>query len=346
MWNFSSAGGEATGLLHICPVGRRERVRDRGGGLWNSESLSQPLEKETLPFKVRKMHSDTATDSAPVYVGVDIGGTSTRIGLFQTLESPEFLRVAQFLTLQSYEQQIQSIIDALQSCGVGNFAGIGVSIAGKIAKEGRSVIVAPNLPEYLHKPFAHDLSTPFGCPVRLAHDTVCGLLGEKKFGNVRDEDRCAYLTVSTGTGAALQLRKAKTVLTISIEVGHQILDGNTRVCLCGQVGCLETFTGGRQLELRLGHSVAQVTDKAFWETFSDKLALGLVNLAQLTKVEAVAVSGAIALNNPFLVPLLQQKVNALIRGTALELRLAQLAANAPIVGAALLLETPEETIVH
>src|SRR5439155_433006 len=207
---------------------------------------------------VRKMHSDTATDSTPVYVGVDIGGTSTRLGLFQTLESPEFLLIARFLTLQSYEQQIQSIIDALQSCGVSNFASIGVSI----------------------------------------------------------------------------------------DVGHQILDGNTRVCLCGQVGCLETFTGGRQLELRLGHSVAQVTDTAFWETFSDKLALGLVNLAQLTKVEAVAVSGAIALNNPFLLPLLEEKVNAIIRGAILELKLAALGENAPIVGAALLLEVPEETIVH
>jgi hypothetical protein len=51
-------------------------------------------------------------------------------------------------------------------------------------------------------------------------------------------------------GAAFQLRKAQTVLTVSIEIGHQILDGNTLICLCGQVGCLETFTGGKQHELR------------------------------------------------------------------------------------------------
>ena len=215
-----------------------------------------------------------------------------------------------------------------------------------MAKDGRSVLVAPNLPEYVGKPFAEDLSDRFGCPVRLAHDTVCGLLGEKKFGSIRDIDRSAYLTISTGTGAAFQLRKAQTMLTVSIEIGHQLLDGNPLRCLCGQVGCLETFTGGRQLELRLGHSVAEVTDNDFWQTFSDKLALGLVNLAQLTRVEAIAVSGAIALNNPFLLPLLQQKVNAIIRGAMLELKLAALGENAPIVGAALLLEVPEETIVH
>ena len=290
--------------------------------------------------------SSIIPDDTSMYIGVDVGGTSTRVGLFSTLAAPAFTLLARSPTQLDYEQQIQNIIAALESSGVSTYAGIGVSIGGRMAKDGRSVLVAPNLPEYVGKPFAQDLSGRFGCAVRLAHDTVCGLLGEKKFGHIRDIDRCAYLTISTGTGAAFQLRKAQTTLTVSIEIGHQVLDGNPLQCLCGQVGCLETFTGGKQLKLRLGHSIRQMTDHAFWETFSDKLALGLINLAQLTRVEAVAVSGAIALNNPFLLPLLQQKVNAIIRGTMLELKLATLGENAPIVGAALLLEVPEETIIH
>ncbi len=290
--------------------------------------------------------SSIIPDDTSGYIGVDVGGTSTRIGLFPTLATPTFKLLARFLTQQDYERQLQNIIVALKNNGVSTCVGIGVSIGGRMAKEGRSVLVAPNLPEYVGKPFAQDLSDRFGCSVRLAHDTVCGLLGEKKFGSIRDSDRCAYLTISTGTGAAFQLSKAQTRLTVSIEIGHQLLDGNPLQCLCGQVGCLETFTGGRQLELRHGHSVAQVTDSDFWKTFSDKLALGLLNLAQLTRVEAIAVSGAIALNNSFLLPLLQQKVNAIIRGAILELKLAALGENAPIVGAALLLEVPEETIVH
>lgn len=281
-----------------------------------------------------------------MHIGMDIGGTSTRIGIFPSLGAPDFALLAKFPTQQSYEEQLQAITTTIVHSGLAEFAGIGISVAGKIAKDGCSVIVAPNLPEYIGKPFTQDIAAAFGCPVRLAHDTVCGLLGEKKFGHISTIDRCAYLTISTGTGAAFQLRKASTVLTVSIEIGHQILDGNQRVCLCGQVGCLETFTGGRQLELRHGHPVAQITDTAFWETFCDKLALGLVNLAQLTKVEAVAVSGAIALNNSFLLPLLQQKVNIMIQGTTLELRFAVLGENAPLVGAALLLEVPENTILY
>lgn len=284
--------------------------------------------------------------SSNTYIAVDIGGTNTRLGLFESLDSTDFVVLAKFPTVQNYEEQIRQIVAAIQNSGREDLAGIGVSAAARIARDGHTIIFAPNLPGYIGKPFAQDLFERFACPVRLAHDTVCGLLAEKKFGALRNIDRCAYLTVSTGTGAAIQLGKASISLTSSIEIGHQVLDGNTLICLCGQVGCLETFTGGRQVELRYGRPIAHITDMAFWETFSDKLALGLVNLAQLTRIDAVAISGAIALNNAFLVPMLQEKVNAILKWGMLELRLATLGENAPIVGAAVLLEVPEDTILH
>ncbi len=280
------------------------------------------------------------------YIGIDIGGTNTRLGLWQTLDVADFTMLSKFPTNQGYDQQLQGMITAIESCNLANLAGIGVSIAGRIARDGRSVIVAPNLPGYIAKPFAQDLSERFGCPVRLAHDAVCGLLAEKKFGFIQRNDRCAYLTVSTGTGAAIQLSKAACTLTSSIEIGHQILDGNSRVCLCGQVGCLETYTGGKQIALRYGRSTAEINDASFWQSFCAKLALGLVNLVKLTRVDAVAVSGAIILNNHPLLTLLQQQVNAMMVDSTLEIGLAASGENAPIIGAALLLEVPESMILH
>lgn len=292
------------------------------------------------------LHAQMMQTRPNTYVGVDIGGTNTRIGLFEALNAPDFVDVAKFPTYQGYEEQLHHIVAGIRASNRDNLAGIGVSVAARIAKDGRSVIVAPNLLDYVDKPFAEDLFDRFKCPIRLAHDTVCGLLAEKNYGALRDIDRCAYLTVSTGTGAAIRLGKALTSITSSIEIGHQVLDGNSVKCLCGQIGCLETFTGGRQIELRYGRSIAQVTDKAFWETFSDKLAIGLVNLAQLTRIDVVAVSGAIALNNQFLLPMLQEKVNTMLKGSMLELKEAVLGENAPIVGAAVLLGISEDEILH
>lgn len=279
-----------------------------------------------------------------LYVAIDIGGTNTRIALFETLDTPQCRIIARFLTMSDYTQQMQHIFEALQ--GVQPLAGVGVSIGARIAKDGRSVVFGPNMQDYIGKPFAQDLEDHFACSIRLGHDTVCGLLGEKKFGSIQYDERCAYLTVSTGTGAAIHLQKASMQLTVSIEIGHQILNGNTLPCLCGQIGCLETFTGGKQLELRLGKPLAEITDSTFWKTYSEKLALGLINLTQLTKVETVAVGGGIILSRPSLLERVQELVAAQLTSTTLTLRLAMLGENAPLVGAALLLETPEETILH
>jgi predicted NBD/HSP70 family sugar kinase len=131
-----------------------------------------------------------------------------------------------------------------------------------------------------------------------------------------------------------------------MEFGHQLLAGNSRQCLCGQAGCLETVTGGKQIALQFGREAAEIDDRAFWDEFTEALALGMVNLARLTRVEAIAVSGGIALHAPFLREHLAARVAALCTRDAPQLFWSQLGENAPLLGAALLLEAPETTLLH
>lgn len=285
------------------------------------------------------------TTSQP-FLAIDLGGSNTRLGLFPSLDAPNFTPLGSFPTQVSYEGQLARIGAILRECTIAQFAGAGVSVAARVARDGRSIVFGPNLPKYLDRPFAADLEARLGCGVRLGHDTVCGLLGEKRFGSLRAIERGAYLTVSTGTGAAIQLGKGQIALTSSIEIGHQVLDGNERRCLCGQVGCLETYTGGRQLELRYSRPVAEFAELSFWQVFASKLALGLLNLAQLTRIDAVAVGGAIALQNEFLLPMLQSKLDELLKGARLTLLRAEHGEHAPLIGAAALLAVPEEMILH
>lgn len=280
------------------------------------------------------------------YLALDLGGSNTRLGLFASLDTPEFIALGSFSTCSSYSEQIEQIAAVLRERGIGRLSGVGVSIGARVARNGRSIVFGPNFLDYLNKPLAEDLETRLGCPARLGHDTVCGLLGEKRFGSLQGVERCAYLTLSTGTGAAIQLGKGEVALISSIEFGHQVLDGNERQCLCGQVGCLETFTGGRQLELRYGRPLAEFADTSFWQIFTAKIAPGLLNLAQLTRIDVVAVGGAIALHNPALLPMLQEKIDATLRGARLELRQAALDTHAPLIGAASLLAVSEETLLH
>jgi glucokinase len=264
-------------------------------------------------------------------IGIDIGGTHTRVGRFDSADTKSYVVIARYPTPQHYTVQLDRITDALQGVAI---AGIGVAVGAQLHRDGLSVHTAPNLPEYVDKPLASDLVQRFGCPVRLAHDPA-----------LRDQDRSAYLTLSTGTGCAFRVRQGDVALVISIEFGHQILDGNTVQCLCGQMGCLETATGGRQIMLHQGRPPESITDADFWVHFSEKLALGLINLAQLTRVEAVAIGGGIATNRPDLIPRVQRCVDARIAGAVLRLAPAALGDDAPLIGA-MLLTTQTDVIVH
>jgi glucokinase len=310
-------------------------------------------------------------------IALDIGGTNTRVALFDDpTRSTAVTSLDPFLTEERYERQLDQITKAIRkitnrvslidpsegilASGVSirtndtsqhtNDSSIGVSIGARLIRDGGGVAVAPNLRDYEGRPFARDLAGRCGATVqsvRLAHDPICGLLAERRFGVLRDLDRCAYVTISTGTGAAIYLGSPDELgQALSIEFGHQTLDGDTRECSCGQMGCLETYTGGRQLALRGGRPLEEIEDGAVWDALYEKLALGLVNLAQLTRVEVVALSGAIALRHEGFLDEVRERVEKRLRGMALRLELAALGEQAPLVGAALLPDTPAQAILH
>jgi predicted NBD/HSP70 family sugar kinase len=303
-------------------------------------------------------------------IALDIGGTNTRVALFgDPARSLALTSLDPFLTDERYARQLDQITLAISKItnqvslddssedilphDIGHqthVMRIGVSIGARVMRDGGGVAVAPNLRDYEGRPFARDLAERCGDSlqdVRLAHDPICGLLAERRFGVLRAADRCAYVTISTGTGAAVYLGSAgETGQALSIEFGHQTLDGDARACLCGQVGCLETYTGGRQLAQRYGRPLEEIAGAAVWDALYEKLALGLVNLAQLTRVEVVALSGAIALRHEGFVEEVRERVEKRLRGMALRLELAALGEQAPLIGAALLPDTPAHAILH
>jgi glucokinase len=281
-----------------------------------------------------------------MYLAIDVGGSWTRIGVFETASAGRFEQVARFPTEQLYDREIALLMEGIRAANVPQLRGIGISLGAHITRDGREVLAGPNLRDYERKPLVRQLEERFGCPVRLAHDPVCGVLAETTLGVLQPFDRCAYLTASTGTGAAIQLRKPPNVVTLSIEMGHQIMPGNTRKCLCGQIGCIETYTGGKQIALRYGREASEITDPAFWQEFTDVISAGIVNLSWLTCVEAIALSGGIALNSSYLREHLQARVTALRVGDECRLLWSELGENAPIIGAALLIDTPESSILH
>jgi glucokinase len=271
-------------------------------------------------------------------LAIDIGGTHTRIAAAGG-------QVARFATEPDYRAQLAAVSRAIRSAGIAPSAA-GVSFTGRLDPAGRSVAVSLNLPDYTGRPLRDDLAAALSCPVRVAHDATCGLLGEHASGGLRGIDRCGYVTLSTGVGAALRLGRAGHFVVLTTEAGHQLVAGNDRRCACGQHGCLETLTGGRALERHTGRPLAELDDERFWHDYAAALAPGLANIALIAGVEALALGGSIILRRPELWHHLRPALTHHLSYQPLRLVLAELGEDAPLAGAAALLATDEGSVLH
>ncbi|MEV0563214.1 ROK family protein [Dactylosporangium sp. NPDC050588] len=266
-------------------------------------------------------------------VAIDVGGTRSRV-------AAEDGTVVRFPTDPDYDRQLALLRDAVK----GRPEAVGVSFGGRVTQDG-DVRVSLHLRAYEGRPLGRDLAAALGCPVRVAHDATCGLLGEHALGTLRGEDRCGYLTLSTGVGAAVRLGRGEHFVALTTEAGHQLVEGNDRRCGCGQTGCLETLLGGAQLRRRLGRGLEDVDDPRFWQVYAQRLAAGIANFALTAGLEAVAVGGAIAARRAELWPPLRQALAD--RLTYQAVRVHQAATeDAPLVGARVLAGTPPTSILH
>ena len=275
------------------------------------------------------------------------GGTTTRIGAFESTDMVAYEALLRFETSQVYVIHMAKIYDMLDDIEKAEkIKGIGVSFGAQITPDGERIGVAPNLRDFEGKALRKELTARYDCPVVIAHDTVCGALGEAEQGVMQGVDRFAYLTISTGTGGALHQRRGNNRLISSIEFGHQIIEPHGRKCLCGQRGCLETFTGGRQIFEQTGQHPHEIDDMKFWRTFIDRLATGIVNVTNLNGVQSVVLGGGIALNNDYLRVNLPARVTYAHYRDDIQVKWSALGEDAPLIGALNLLRLPEDVLLH
>ena len=276
-------------------------------------------------------------------IGVDFGATHTRVAVFGD-DPTAWETVARFKTQPSYEAQLQRLIDALKPLEP---TSVGLAVGAQLDPDGKTIAVSYTMPHMVGRPIVQDLSAALACPVDAANDNVCAVIAEHGHGALRGEERSAYLTVSTGTGAGVRLEQSGVVLAFLSQVGHHMIDPSGHACACGQIGCLQAATGGQHLERALGRSVAEETDEAFWRAFTRTLATGVVNLARVTRVEAVVVGGSIGVKNAYLRGHLSGVVAALSPGLALKVLPPAFAEASPLVGAGLLADAAKvQSILH
>lgn len=276
---------------------------------------------------------------------INLGGTNTAI---YRSASPEALKpelIAAFPTNQTYAGQMEQILNVLDPYR-SRLTGVGLAIGVQLTADGLAVDETWTMPDYSGRPVVTHIASALKVRVVAANDNVCGVIVETLRGALRAWRRTAYLTVSTGTGAGILLRNGSHSFAWLAQVGHHVVDLHGEHCVCGQRGCVQCLTGGQQILQRHGRPASEIQNEGVWREITEMLAVAIVNLARIARVQAVCVSGGIGYNNAWIRANLADRVRA--RGPATDVRVLfpVFGEQAPVAGAALLLTGPRVTILR
>jgi glucokinase len=141
-----------------------------------------------------------------ITIGVDIGGTKTRVGYLTENNKVEIL--GHVSTSQDPNEALQNIIDVIRSAQIpGEIEKIGIVCPGPLNQETGVILSPPNLLQWDNFPLTEMLRKEFGIDVILENDANAGALGEAVFGAAQNAKTVLYFSLSTGIGAGVVIDK-------------------------------------------------------------------------------------------------------------------------------------------
>lgn len=180
-------------------------------------------------------------------IGIDLGGTSIKMGIFNT--DAKLLKKWEIPTdtesngeniikdiAKSIKKELKASDLSLMDC-----IGIGMGVPGPVLKSGY-VKVCVNLGWKDSYPGRELSDILGGIAVYLGNDANVAALGEAWQGAAKDAQDAVLVTIGTGVGSGIII-DGKIVVGrhgLAGELGHiHVEDNETKQCNCGAYGCLE-----------------------------------------------------------------------------------------------------------
>jgi glucokinase len=184
--------------------------------------------------------------SGPLYIGVDLGGTTVNAGLVDA--SGAVVREMSVATESERAadlfRQLTAVVGELQADpeNGSRVAAVGVGLPGLVNNETHRAVMLPNLPDLSSLDLYSELQKMTGLPVVLDNDANAAAYGELLVGAGRGAQTLFYVGIGTGIGAGLVVdgRLWRGANGYAGEFGHMTVDPDGIECACGNVGCLET----------------------------------------------------------------------------------------------------------
>lgn len=206
-----------------------------------------------------------------VTIGVDLGGTSIRVGLYdrtmRLLDSTSMpTRVADGpqTAVNEMAAAIRRLLRFEADEGyLYQAVGVGIGSPGPINLNTGVLGLLPNLPGWDNFPLREALANATGLPVTLESDANAAAIAEWKLGagQATGLASMAMITLGTGVGSGLILNGQvwHGMFGMGGEVGHATVEPGGLLCGCGSLGCLEMYASANGL-MRLARAAAAEPD--------------------------------------------------------------------------------------
>lgn len=200
--------------------------------------------------------------------GVDVGGTTIKMGLFtvcgELLDKWEIKTRTEDGGVNVLPDIAESIKKTIDGKGIdeGDVEGVGIGVPGPVREDG-TVLKCVNLGWGVLN-VEDELEKLVGYPVKAGNDANVAALGEMWQGGGKGHDNLVMVTLGTGVGGGIILN-GKMLFGVNGaggEIGHICVDDSeTEVCGCGNKGCLEQYTSATGVVRLTGRALA-TSDKA------------------------------------------------------------------------------------
>jgi glucokinase len=204
-----------------------------------------------------------------IYVGVDLGGTSVKIGicnengkLIHQAEGPTDSEAGADVVADNIAKYVRDIVTN-SDYEWEQVAGIGAGIAGFLDIQEGIVKLSGNL-GWHNVPIKKMLEERLGKTVKIDNDANVAALGEAWGGAGAGISNLVCYTLGTGVGGGIIINSTiyQGSTGVAGELGHIAIvpDLEAILCGCGQMGCLETVSSATGI-IRMAKDAVERGDK-------------------------------------------------------------------------------------
>lgn len=257
-------------------------------------------------------------------IGVDVGGTNTRIGLVDRSHRLLHFDIASTALLQKQGDFCGAFCEVLSNYirshqDVCRICGVSLGFPSTIDKARRTLLSTPNIQNMDGIAIVDEIESRISLPVFVEKDVNMLLCHDVNYFSINDHCVAVACYIGTGLGNSVYLKgeilRGKN--GVAGELGHIPVMDKTELCNCGNTACMENYASGRYLESLWSQYFSDVPIHQVFTTYSEHaelirfvecLSLPIATEINIFDPDYVILGGGILQMENFPKQLLEQKI--------------------------------------